>query len=128
MHTNLLAGSMACTLLSLGMLALSACSSEQHPALPQRSEVPSAVQPAVPLQLSGGLAMKAFFDPVTGELRDPSQVEQAARESVSPRFSAPSEVRGGVAARDLATAPSACDDVRRRGVTADCLEGSRPRR
>jgi hypothetical protein len=56
-------------------LALSACSSEQLPPLPGRGDVPSQFQPPPPLHLSGGQAVKAFIDPLTGELRDPREVE-----------------------------------------------------
>jgi hypothetical protein len=56
-------------------LALSACSSEQLPPLPGRADVASQFQPPPPLHLSGGQAVKAFIDPLTGELRDPRPVE-----------------------------------------------------
>jgi hypothetical protein len=98
-------------------LALSACSSEQLPPLPGRAEVPGQFQPPPPLHLSGGQAVKAFIDPLTGELRDPREVELVVPELGGSRLRYPREARwvelrdGGAettAVLDVPTAPSEC--------------------
>jgi hypothetical protein len=71
---------------------LSACSSDRLPPQPQaghpdehreRSRAPASSEPLAPLQLSGGQAVKALLDPVTGELREPSEIERPAPDGIS---------------------------------------------
>lgn len=76
MQKNPTVGHVTCQLLCAAGLVLSACSSEQLPPLPGRANVSSQLQPPPPLYLSGGQAVKAFIDPMTGELRDPREVER----------------------------------------------------
>lgn len=67
------------------VLTLSACSSEQLPVLPERAPASLAAEPVAPLQLAGGMAVKTLLDPLTGDLRDPQEVEWQARGSAPAR-------------------------------------------
>jgi hypothetical protein len=129
------------TLLCAAGLALYACSSKQLPPLPGRAEVPSQFQPPPPLYLSGGQAVKAFIDPLTGELRDPREVElvvppvfggnpQPASDQLGARWV---ELRDHgdetTAVPGLATAPSECGKAEGRPSAAyRCRFDQSPRR
>jgi hypothetical protein len=73
MHRERRVGMTAPVALIFAALALAACSSDPPPA--EDSIVPLLAAPVTLPRLTGGQAMKAFIDPLTGELRSPAEVE-----------------------------------------------------
>jgi hypothetical protein len=81
------AGIMPCAVMAIGSAMLLGCSSSHHqtsalvePAPPSATEMTAAPQPAATP------GMKAFMDPLTGEMREPTGTERAVMERQSSRL------------------------------------------